>query len=398
MRARGEALNFSNSEPAADGALKVSKNWLHSARWDALTVLSGLTLCGLLLMFRPFGLDVRVALILFTFDRALGMVHSWSTTFLVVGSKMFAEVRRSDPDRYVRVPVALFLGSIALGVAIAKTVNISDTGSVDAQSLLYYVPYIGLFWVGHFWHFGRQDFGVLSLYRTRALQQRPIDRKVDEIYAQLMMYIIQPLIYFNAFTRSPFTTLFAWLTGWQVYTHTLATAAVCAALGMTAVILFFEWRKPTRSLGKSLYYLVMLFHPALLYFSGPSFFVYWHISYLWSHWIIASYLSAKINVGFEMQRRKSFARSVAEHLLIVGGMSAMIVAVFSPFAGMSLLNGDFVDARETIRLLSPDQYLWVGIYFGFGLGEQLVHYYCDRCLFRFKNANVREAVAPLLMK
>ena len=31
------------------------------------------------------------------------------------------------------------------------------------------------------------------------------------------------------------------------------------------------------------------------------------------------------------------------------------------------------------------------------LAEQLLHYYCDRCLFRFRDAGVRRKVAPLLL-
>ena len=33
---------------------------------------------------------------------------------------------------------------------------------------------------------------------------------------------------------------------------------------------------------------------------------------------------------------------------------------------------------------------------GFFLAEQLLHYYCDRRLFRFRDEGVRRAVAPLL--
>jgi hypothetical protein len=38
----------------------------------------------------------------------------------------------------------------------------------------------------------------------------------------------------------------------------------------------------------------------------------------------------------------------------------------------------------------------IGLVLGAFLAEQLLHYYCDRCLFRFRDPDVRRAVAPLL--
>lgn len=375
----------------------VIRHWVNSPLWDALTTLSGISFCILLALFRPFSLDVNVALILFAADRALGMLHSWSTTYLVVGSPMFASLRRENPDRYVRIPLAIFLFSLCLGIMIAKTVNISDTGEVDLGSALYYLPYIGLFWIGHFWHFGRQDFGVLSLYRTRALQFTDLDRQLDNRFAQVMMYVIQPIVYFATFTRMPFTVLFTWITGLQSGMQTLATFAVGAAAILFVVVVSVELRKANRSYGKLLYYGVMLFHPVFLYFASEGLFIYWHLAYLWSHWIIAISLSAKIAIGYDIKvKSRTTLKTIAKHFLIIGGVSAAILFIFAPFAGMSLLNLDFIEAREMLRTLSPDRFLFVGLYFGFGLGEQLVHYYCDRCLFRFKNRQVRALVAPHL--
>ena len=34
---------------------------------------------------------------------------------------------------------------------------------------------------------------------------------------------------------------------------------------------------------------------------------------------------------------------------------------------------------------------------GFFLGDQLVHYYCDRCLLRFRDAAGRRKVGPLVL-
>ncbi len=372
------------------------QQWIFSAVVDCSLILAGFSLCVLLSVFHPFALDVRIAILLFACDRFLASAHSWSTTYMVMGSKIFSSLRRQSPNRFFWIPILIFLFSLIVGVFVAKVVNISDSGEVDWQSFIYYVPFIGFFWVGHFWHFGRQDFGVLSLYRKRCHQSNAKDRLIDERFTQVMMYVIQPIVYFRAFSRSPFTVLIHDLTGVQAIIDPLAIFACTVAVVMFLCIFIFELSKPNRSFGKLLYYFVILFHPLFLYFSTTILFYYWHLAYLWSHWLIAIALTARVNVGYNLKTGMSLRRALLSHAAIIGLIVIVVGIYVEPFKEMSLLSKDFIDAREIIRLLPPSTYTLVGLFFGFTLGEQLVHYYCDRCLFRFKDERVRATIGPLL--
>ena len=54
------------------------------------------------------------------------------------------------------------------------------------------------------------------------------------------------------------------------------------------------------------------------------------------------------------------------------------------------------DYKEVLSAVAPEWAGVVGLIMGAFLAEQLLHYYCDRCLFRFRDPDVRRAVAPLL--
>ena len=71
--------------------------------------------------------------------------------------------------------------------------------------------------------------------------------------------------------------------------------------------------------------------------------------------------------------------------------AALFYAVFGSY---SVFSGN--DYKEVLSAVWPDWTGVIGLVLGAFLAEQLVHYYCDRCLFRFRDPDVRRAVAPLL--
>jgi hypothetical protein len=323
-------------------------------------------------------------------ERFMALSHSWSTTYLVIFSKIFAPLRAERRDLLVGIPALIFLLCLGLGILIAKTTQIADLGVLTWGGSLYYL-YIAIFMVGHFWHFGRQDFGVLSAYRQRKQQFGKLERLVDLRFAQVMMYVIQPIMYVFIFTHSAFTNIAVSVIPVDWVSRLADTAAVVSVVLFLAVVAF-ELKKENRSWPKLIYYTVMLFHPMLLYAGRFSFL--WYLSYLWSHWLIATSLSLRVNTGFQTSHGIQKWRAVANHVLVVAGVCSLVWLITEPFTGLSILAKDYVDAHEILRTLPPDRYLLVGLFFGFGLGEQLVHYYCDSWLFRFQDPAVRAAVAP----
>ena len=82
---------------------------------------------------------------------------------------------------------------------------------------------------------------------------------------------------------------------------------------------------------------------------------------------------------------------------LFGGISALVWLVTLPFESYGLFNADGFRYKRLLAEIRPGQTLVIGLALGFFLAEQLLHYYCDRCLFRFRDAAVRRKVAPLVL-
>jgi len=250
-------------------------------------------------------------------------------------------------------------------------------------------------WVGHFWHFGNQDFGVLSVYRLRAGQTSASRRRIDKAYTVAMMFFLQPLVYFKAVATSPLGEAFYSYVPVSVGTVTAAAAcAVWVAAALTVAIVGFELCAPDRSLPKLVYYVVMLSHPVVLFLVHYRLGLYYFIGYFWSHWLIAIGLVGRINVNYYRNRGLARMQAIGRHLLSVGTIAAVAIALHVVYGRYDVFSGR--DYKEVLGAVTPEYQLLLGLVLGLFLAEQLLHYYCDRSLFRFRDPDVRSIVAPLL--
>ena len=371
--------------------------WVSSARWDLFWMFSALW--GSALTWAAMaGLGTnRAAGILFPVGMALSVCHSWSTTYVVIASPVLRDARCRNRAKFTLAPIAVVAGSVALGIAVGATGGFPRSLPLTgAQSL--WVLYLGLFWVGHFWHFGNQDFGVLSIYRAKAGQTALRERKIDKAYAVAMMFAIQPCVYLKSVSHSPLSeAVFSFVPISRDAVEISAAWAAAAAVGLTVGVCALELRKPNPSLPKLAYYLVMLSHPLVLYFVHWRLAFYYVAVYFWSHWLVAVGLVGRISTNFHRAAGASPQRALQLHVtrlgvwVIAAGAFAIAFGRFSMFSG----NGRS-DYKEVLSAVDPAWAAVVGAILGVFLAEQLLHYYCDRALFRFRDPDVRRAVAPLL--
>lgn len=354
----------------------------------------GVALCLVFAISKPLGLTAGFVAVVAASQRLVALLHSFSTTYLVVASPVFAPLRQKNRATFQTIPILIFLGCLILGLLVAKVAMPNDDHTLDWAGSLYYV-YIGIFMIGHFWHFGRQDFGVLSLYRHRTGQFSSRDRNLDLRFTQFMMYLVQPIVYTNIFFHFPFSYMFRWFAHPDTV-HWMAGVAIGLAIGFYLLMMVVEIRKANRSIPKLLYYTVILFHPTFLYFASFGLMVPWYLAYLWSHWLIAIYLAGRVGVGGMKARGATAVWAFGGHILAILGIALIVWLGTQPVAQYGLLGKDWVDAREMLRTLPTDVYTVVGLFLGFALGEQVVHYYCDRQLFKMQDADVRVVVAPHL--
>jgi hypothetical protein len=382
--------------------------WVSSAGWDLFWMFSALWGSALFAAAAWALGGPRMGAALVAVGLVIAACHSWSTTYVVLASPVLREARRRNRVKFALVPLVIALGSLALGYAIGVSGGLPrEFPLTSAQSL--WVLYLALFWVGHFWHFGNQDFGVLSIYRAKAGQTALRDRKIDKAYAVAMMFVIQPCVYLSAVTRSPLAEAVQSFV--PIPPESVAVAArysVAAAIVLTAAVSGYELRKfraasPGRaetreganpSLPKLAYYLVMLAHPLVLFLVRWRLASYYLIVYFFSHWLIAIGLTARIHTNFHRAAGATPARALLRHASRLGGFVVAAWLFYAAYGRYAVFSGS--DYREVLSAVWPDWTGVIGLVMGAFLAEQLLHYYCDRCLFRFRDADVRRAVAPLL--
>jgi hypothetical protein len=369
-------------------------SWISSAPWDLFWMFSAVWGSALLALCVVSAGSQRVAAFFFPLGIALAACHSWSTTYGVIASPLLREARRRNRVKFAVVPIAVVSGSLALGYAIGASGGFPGSLPLTGEQWLWAL-YLALFWVGHFWHFGNQDFGVLSIYRAKAGQTALRDRKVDKAYAVAMMFVIQPCVYLKSVTGSPLSdAVFSFVPISHAAVAAAAAWAVSAAAGLTVAVVAYELRRERPSLPKLVYYLVMLSHPLVLYFVHWRLAFFYIVVYFWSHWLVAIGLVGRIHTNYHRAGGATPARALLRYAVPLGAWLAVVGFFYAAFGSYAVFSGD--DYRQVLSAVWPDWRGVIGLVMGAFLAEQLLHYYCDRCLFRFRDPDVRRAVAPLL--
>jgi hypothetical protein len=375
--------------------------WIQSPAWDLFWMFSALWGAALLCLGAFFVDVVTMGALLAAIGPLVAIGHAWSTTYMMLGSPLLADERRARPRKYVLYPALIVVGCMALGLVVAYSQRFPEDGRLTAE-LWPWMLYIGLLWVGHFWHFGNQDFGVLTIYRQKAGQNGLWDRRVDKLYTGIMMFVIQPIVHVNFVTTTAFGEIVGtYLPFGRTTLQLLTSGALVAACLLFVAVVAFELGKPNRSIPKLLYDTVILAHPILLalsiYTKSFGLAYAYLISYLWSHWIIAIGLVARINVRYGETQGLSPPLAIVRHASTLGMITGAAAIVFSIWGGYHLFNTDRMAYKDVLASITPEAEPVVGLVFGFFLCEQILHYYCDRCLFRFRDEGVRRRVAPLLL-
>jgi hypothetical protein len=368
--------------------------WVSSLRWDLVWMFSAFWTSALLWAGVAGVGSARAGAILFGVGGVLSTIHSWSTTYAVIASPLLREARRRNRVKFVAMPLAIVAISLALGYAVGATNSLPHQAPLTGEQALWAL-YLGLFWVGHFWHFGNQDFGVLSIYRAKAGQTTLRDRKIDKAYAVAMMFVIQPCVYFKSVAHSPLSeAFFSFVPVPRELVAVAAAGAAASAVVLTLAVSGYELRKANPSLPKFFYYLVMLAHPLVLYFIHWRLAFYYFAVYLMSHWLIAIGLVGRIHTNYRRAAGATPAAALCYYAVRLAPFAAAAVLFDLAFGGFNAFSGG--GYKQTLSAVWPDWRGVLGLILGAFLAEQLLHYYCDRCLFRFRDPDVRRAVAPLL--
>jgi hypothetical protein len=324
--------------------------WIRSAAWDGCWFLSSFPLAVLLtLAWAWSGIDPRHLAAWVLAIQVLDTTHRVSPMLLAWRHPGFRQVARAAPTQFVALPALLLGLGLACGLASARwwpggrmvvngtTVIPSAMLTLDPLAWL-----LLLFFVLNFWHFGRQNFGVMSIYRRRSgIAYPPAQRRVD----LCLMMGIQAAIAAQVIFSLPATR---WLTSYPPAEVTNHVVYVVLGLFAAAVILrdaaiSGRWASPRVAFAAG---------QALILILGPGLWLFVINSV--NHWLVEIGLCAHVE-GRARQQRLSAPLVV---LGICGAAATVIpisVLLLPPVLGLSAALGlaHFLYDRWVWKLSDP---------------------------------------------
>jgi hypothetical protein len=385
-------------------ALPASSHWIRSPWWDGLWMFSGiwaplLVALGYFIV-GSFSSDVRANVPFHQLPQfalaytALGVLHRLSSTYSVLFTPILRDEIKSNPRRYLYVPLAILLGCIALGQAFTFHAVFSFTHSPHAQLWAFFALAYGmLLWER--WHFCAQEFGVLSIYRIRARQNAAEDKRFDRAYSVLLMLLVNMTLFVCLGFQDERDVLFHGAHLEQLRPVLSLTAHIAFGIGMLAmfVALLREWRHPQRSLPKLGFYFLIGTHTLVLYLF-PNAMGLFFFTYVFHHWMVAVGLFNRVTLRAYHGSGSSAAVRYAVRVLPALALCVLWYMFFgaldkagnlAPVPDVRMFEGASAGAKVFLGTV-------IGIFFAFNY----LHYYYDRCFYSFANAGVRKHVAPLL--
>src|SRR5712671_5548131 len=143
--------------------------WIKGPLWDGFWILSGFPIGLALVLLSPTVYLVLTIVVL------LEHAHFLSPVALAWGHENFRGVMRRHPTKYIGVPLALILMTTTIGAATslwATNLHIDIGLKIRIHNLADYkqpfVMMVVLYWLWNAYHFGMQNFGVLSIYRRKS--------------------------------------------------------------------------------------------------------------------------------------------------------------------------------------------------------------------------------------
>jgi len=396
----------------ATAAIETNKNvhWIRSPWWDGFWMFFGLW-GPILILLAYFGAgelwNIRETLIqligiegpLVFLYIAVGVSHRVTSTYAVLGTPILLHEVRKNKNKYLFIPLAILIGCVLLAQAFVFHSAFSFMQSTHGQLWAFFLlAYVMILWER--WHFCAQEYGVLSIYRIRANQFAPSDRKFDRVYTIVLMLIVNMVLFFYAGFKNEQILFYG--TGLNTFPeHLLDHVALFAFLvGMIFMLaaLTREWMRQEPSLPKAAFYFLIGSHTMLIYFC-PEAFLLFFFSYIIHHWMVAIGLFNRITMNSYTD--VSAAQRIGKYCIHVGPVVGLCVLWYFYFSHRSSLDlaGSLPKPDDAITLFAgiatSTKFFW-GIIIGLFFAFNFLHYYYDRCLYSFRDPAIRDRVGPLL--
>ncbi len=373
--------------------------WVRGPAWDGFWMMSALWLAPIVIWLAHGYSDPESSpldLLYFGLTALFWLGHRFCSTYLAYCTEAYRPLLRSQPVRFVIIPVLVTIGCFALFLPGDTALPWTREERLVAMAIIDYA------WVTY--HFAAQHFGALSLYRTRAGRSARVEtRRMDRLFALsvggLLVFVADVLAGAVAYQEQWIDRWFfpAWIVSAQDEIRVAATAAL---LIVTAIVLFAEVRSPQWSLPRILYIagIAIMVTIALRPRSLFLFLVVWTSQ----HWILATGLASQTTVA-ESPPPAGVIRRAFHNLnirpwailIVLTAMSVLLLPLFEVEANRQ--DGTFYSDRifgaiaTALRTSS-----WVPALVALGFASGFIHYLLDRSVYRMSDPEVRAAASGLL--
>ena len=373
--------------------------WVRGPVWDGFWMLSALWLAPIVLWL-AYGHDdpesSPLDLLYFGLTALFWIGHRFCSTYLAYCTEAYRPLLRTQPVRFVVLPVLITIGCLALFLPVDEALPWTRAERLIGLVLIDYA------WVT--WHFASQHFGALSLYRSRAgraacVQTRRFDRLFALVVGGALVFVADILAGAVAYQKE-------WSGHWSFPAGMVSgqdAIRYCATLVLvivTVAAFFAELRTSRWSLPRILYIIgiAVMVGIALRPRSLFLFVVLWTSQ----HWIVATGLASQ-TVRAEPAPRRGRIRGALHGLnirpwavvLFLAALSVLLLPLFEVEANREegtyygeRIFGEFAAGLRTSS--------WVPLLVAVGFSTGFIHYLLDRSVYRMSDPQVRVAARGLL--
>ena len=349
--------------------------WIRNPWWDGIWVLSGIpfgaALTGLSAWLPAGTMILWMALLTQTGHLLSPMALAWH-------HDGFRALMFRRPIKYMALPVAILTAAILIGAVAGRQMpnlifnpynfSLAAGPTTIAEFKNPFMAMVALYAAWNAYHFGRQAFGVMSIYRHKRGGYGPHQRRIDLLYSCVVVWAAMAMPFIPKIAEGVHD-----LTGWPAHPHPFLDhvkyfyfgAAIVLIVGMLAR----EWFVG-RSLPRTIFILTDGLGLALIFQYGL-----WGFAIIGlNHWLVAIGLASHVHANHHGGSSAPFALG----LMIVGAI--LFCLLFVNLAALATRGFSVEVLHFTVTVV------------GFRLGLGFVHFLYDRWVYKLSDPQVRAAI------
>ncbi|MDG2066332.1 MAG: hypothetical protein P8L36_15265 [SAR324 cluster bacterium] len=371
-----------------------TKGWIRSSKWDVFWQHSGIWLTFLLLMLNPSQLqEMFYAVAVFLF----WIAHRFSSFYLAWGTLAYKPLRRDQQKRFIILPLLIVLCVLAV-LYMPESFSVFTVSERILGILL-----LDFAWGVH--HFAAQHYGILRLYHHRWNPESAASaNKQDRIFCWGVggvLVIIAELLHGTSFLQEKHI-LPNLITDWGLEgVPMLLRLGTWLVVGSTFFMVRNAWLQDS-GLPRILYLLGIGMMAVVAFQLDPfQFLLLWTLQ----HWLAAIGLAAHMggnDVEHDEKQKSVSMKKYSEKTFWKPWLVLISLCVFSvimtPFFEIEAVSaGGRYSEQVWPALMEWLQHSeWYTFLVGIGLASGFLHYWMDRAVFRFSDAQTRKSAQQLI--